>query len=100
MGFYKPIGVALMLPMLAFPLTGQSAPDGARFGEFGLDLAGHDPNVEPGDDFYRYEGGRWLDTNTIPADRSRWGSFDKLDSESEEQVRVILQGLAQGAPAG
>ena len=42
----------------------------AQIGTFGLDLTTHDPSVRPGDDFYRYADGHWLDSNTIPADRS------------------------------
>jgi putative endopeptidase len=70
-------------------------------GRFGLDLAGADPLVRPGDDFYRYAGGRWLATTTLPADRSSWGTFARLREESDAHVHAILEAAAAGkAPAG
>ena len=36
----------------------------------GLDLAGMDPKVKPGDDFFNYANGTWLAKTEIPADRS------------------------------
>ena len=40
----------------------------------GLDLAGMNKAVKPGDDFFRYANGTWLDKTEIPADRASWGS--------------------------
>jgi putative endopeptidase len=67
---------------------------------WGVDLSMRDPAVKPGDDFYRYADGRWLDAQTIPADRNRWGSFDELDERSQQQVLSIVQALPADAPAG
>ena len=39
----------------------------------GIDLAGIDRSVAPGDDFFAYANGTWLKTTEIPADRSAWG---------------------------
>jgi predicted metalloendopeptidase len=56
--------------------------------------------VKPGDDFYRYADGHWLDTHQIPADRTRWSSFDELDERSQQQVLSIVQALPADAPEG
>ena len=40
----------------------------------GLDLAGMDRAIAPGDDFFRYANGAWLKSAEIPADRSSWGA--------------------------
>ena len=37
-----------------------------------------DKSVNPADNFNRYVNGSWLDNTEIPADRTRWGSFDEL----------------------
>jgi hypothetical protein len=37
----------------------------------GIDVAGIDPSVAPGDDFFRYANGTWIKNTEIPADRSR-----------------------------
>ena len=49
------------------------APPAAKIGAFGLDLADRDLSVKPGDDFYRYAIGQWLDNNPIPAGPHRVG---------------------------
>ncbi len=56
--------------------------------------------MHAGDDFYRYAEGHWLDTNKIPPDRTRWGSFDELDERAQQQVLGIVQGLPADAPEG
>ena len=45
----------------------------ARATATGLDLAGIDRSVAPGDDFFRYANGTWLKTTEIPADRASYG---------------------------
>jgi putative endopeptidase len=75
------------------------APQGP-FGPFGLDLTAQDKSVKPGDDFYRFANAHWLDTQKIPADRPRWGTFDQLAEEADERVRKLIQNLPAHAPAG
>jgi putative endopeptidase len=72
----------------------------AKIGTFGLDLAAADPAVKPGDDFYRHAIGRWLDSNEIPPDRTTWGTFAELSTQSENQLRAIVEGLPANAPPG
>jgi predicted metalloendopeptidase len=69
-------------------------------GQWGFDIDGMDTSVNAGDDFFRYANGKWLDTTTIPADKSTWGSFEKLRDEAEEHVRDIIQGLKPGDATG
>ncbi len=76
------------------------APPKSAIGEFGLDQTAQDPSVHPGDDFFRHANGRWLAANEIPLDRTRWGSFDQLSAQAEEQVRQLIETLAADAPAG
>ena len=69
-----------------------------HFGTWGFDLAGRDLSVKPGDDFYRYADGTYIDHLTIPADRSRYGSFDILRELSDARVHGILEEMAAKAP--
>ncbi len=62
----------------------------------GIFLENMDTSVKPGDDFYQYVNGSWLEENTIPADKTRWGAFDILRDKSEENVRSLIQAAAQG----
>ena len=57
----------------------------------GLDLSNMDRSVSPGEDFFRYVNGRWLDSTEIPADRERWGSFDELRKTTDAQTLAVLR---------
>jgi putative endopeptidase len=72
----------------------------AQIGDFGIDLTARDLSVRPGDDFYRYADGHWLDTHHIPPDRTSWGSFAELQERTEAQLRGIIEALPAGAPSG
>jgi predicted metalloendopeptidase len=70
----------------------------AAIGAWGVDLAAMDTSVKPGDDFFRYTGGTWMKTTQIPADRSRWGSFNILAAKSEDDVRAAVEEAAKKNP--
>ncbi|HXI19685.1 MAG TPA: M13 family metallopeptidase, partial [Gemmatimonadales bacterium] len=64
----------------------------------GLDAAGMDRSVRPGDDFYRYANGTWLKDTPIPADRSSIGSFSIAGQRAAERLRRIVQAAAAANP--
>ena len=70
-----------------------------ELGDFGLDLSAMNTAIKPGDDFFRYVNGKWLDSFEIPADRTSYGSFTVLSDRAEKQVRQIIQDAAQGNAA-
>src|SRR5262249_39346347 len=72
----------------------------AQIGTWGLDLSAHDATVKPGDDFYRYADGKWIDTNQIPPDRTSWTSSVELADKAERDIRAIVESLPQDAPEG
>ncbi len=57
----------------------------------GINLEYMDKNVKPGDDFFRYVNGEWFDKTEIPADRTRWGSFDELRQNTDIDALTILK---------
>ncbi|MFT7246328.1 MAG: putative endopeptidase [Candidatus Azotimanducaceae bacterium] len=63
------------------------------FGPWGVDVANLDDSIAPGDDFFRYVNGKWLDENEIPADRSSFGLSLMLHETAQEQVRGIIEEL-------
>lgn len=88
-------GLALCTATSAF------AAEAPRFGDFGFDEAGMNRSVHPGDDFFGYANGVWAETTEIPSDRARYGMFDLLSLEVEQQVRaIILDAAGRGGPAG
>lgn len=71
----------------------------AAIGAWGIDLTSRDTSVQPGDDFFRYVNGHWLDTTEIPADRVTWGTFSILAEKAERDVKAIIDEVsAAGAP--
>jgi predicted metalloendopeptidase len=56
----------------------------------GLNLTLMDTTIKPQDDFYNYVNGQWMKTAAIPADRSRWGSFDELRKNTDVNMLQIL----------
>lgn len=57
----------------------------------GIDKSGFDTNVRPQDDFFDYANGKWIAETELPADRSRWGSFDVLGEKSQEDIKALVE---------
>ncbi len=88
-------GVSLLALALAAPLAAQAPAARAQASPtLGVDTTHFDHGVRPQDDFYRFVNGGWLKETQIPADRSRYGSFDALSDESEVAVRQIVESAA------
>ena len=60
----------------------------------GINLELMDKSVKPGDDFFRYVNGTWFDKTQIPADKTRWGSFDELRQNTDNDALAILKEAA------
>jgi putative endopeptidase len=67
-----------------------------KYGTWGFDVSGMDTSVKPGDDFFAYANGKWSARTEIPADRVRFGNFDKLAVLSENRVHEIAIEAAAG----
>ena len=65
----------------------------------GISFDDLDPGIRPQDDLFRHVNGRWLAQTQIPADRARYGTFERLAEEAEKAVRKIVE-EAESAPAG
>ena len=69
--------------------------------DIGLDLSTIDNSVRPQDDFYNFVNGSWMKTAKIPADKSTWGSFNKLAEDTDNNSMTILNSLLKDEyPAG
>ena len=56
-----------------------------------FNAANMDTSVSPGADFARYAWGSWSQNNPVPADKSRWGSFNELDQYNQTGLKGILE---------
>jgi putative endopeptidase len=94
------IAVALLVACSKEPApTAAPPPPKAAYGSFGVDLAQMDKSVKPGDDFYRYVNGKWLDTFQMPADRASYGTGTMVFEKTEADLHAILDELAASKPA-
>src|SRR5678815_2616182 len=81
------------------PTAAAPPPPKAAYGSFGVDLAAMDTSVKPGDDFYRYVNGKWLDTFQMPADRAGYGTGTVVFEKTEADLHAILDEVAASKPA-
>ncbi len=94
----NPFAFLLLLLLLGTPLPLAASPV-APLPEPGLDLAGMDRAVAPGDDFFAYGNGGWIRSTEIPADRAGWGSFAILADEADRRTAELIK-QAGSAPQG
>jgi putative endopeptidase len=74
--------------------TGYEGIQSPQYGTWGFDLEGRDLSVAPGDDFFRHSNGTYVDALVIPADRTRYGSFDLLSQLSENRLETLITDLS------
>jgi putative endopeptidase len=67
----------------------------------GIDLGNMDRSIKPGDNFYLYSNGGWLNRTELAPDRAAIGVFNRLDDLSRKQSAAIIEDAAKSnAPAG
>jgi predicted metalloendopeptidase len=83
------------------PRAAETAPAAAAAASAGIDLAGIDRSVAPGDDFFAWANGSWMRATEIPADRSSWGSGGVMTERTAKRTaELIAEAARSDAPAG
>jgi predicted metalloendopeptidase len=59
--------------------------------EPGINVSFMDKSVKPNQDFFKFVNGTWLKNTEIPADKTRWGSFDELRQNTDKDALAILK---------
>jgi putative endopeptidase len=92
---------AVLCGSSAWAATPAATPSGKAAAPTGVDLAGIDHSVKPGDDFDGYANGKWRKTAVIPADRASTGIFLQVFNKAEQRNAELIKAAAAGhAPAG
>jgi len=81
-------------------LTGTAAfaVDKPVYGTWGLDESGMDKSIKPGDDFFRYANGHWLDTHQIPADKPAVSLRLEMTDRIEARLHDMMEASAKTVP--
>src|SRR5437764_11954594 len=87
--------------ILVFFLAGAFAqPSGKpHYGVWGFDTAGADLKTKPGDDFFRYANGTWLDRVQIPADKPGYSLALATSDLTGQRSHDLMEPLARQAGA-
>ena len=83
----KPLFVSILSLMALTACTKQQTT--------GIPLSNLDTTVVAQNDFYQFACGGWMKENPLPAEYSRFGSFDKLALNNLEQVNGLITDLAK-----
>ena len=89
MKYYLNKKLLFVLPVLIgfSEMQGQTKPTKTP----GIDVSLMDKSVRPQDDFFNFVNGDWLKKTEIPSDRTRWGSFDELRQNTDNDALSILK---------
>ena len=83
------------------PRAAQPASSAAPGASSGVDLAGMDRSVAPGDDFFAWANGSWMKETEIPADESSWGSGGEMTERTAKRTaELIAEAARSAAPPG
>jgi putative endopeptidase len=70
-----------------------------QYGRWGFDTAGADLKAKPGDDFFRYANGAWLDRVQIPADKPAYSLRLAMSDLTEQRLHDLMEEAAKKAEA-
>ena len=74
----------------------QSVADAPKEPRSGVIAENMDKSVRPGEDFFSYVNGVWVDETEIPADKSSFSVFASLNDEAQDNVKIIIEESSTG----
>lgn len=88
--------LAAMVPLLSDPLVAaeDSPSNQPQYGKWGFDLAGADLSTKPGDNFFRYANGTWIDKTQIPPDKPAYSLRLAMTDLTEQRLHQLMESLA------
>ena len=97
---YLALAVAACAPSPQHPSSSALPPSPLSYGSTGIDLGGMDRKAVPGDNFFAYANGSWLQRTEIPADRSSAGTGQLVEELTTKRTSALIADAAKAAPAG
>jgi putative endopeptidase len=91
------VGASLLLSSSEKNLAGGGAAK-PQYGAWGFDAEGADFTAKPGDNFFRYANGTWLDKTSIPLDKPGYSLRLAITDLTEKRLREILEAAGNDQP--
>src|SRR4051812_15162390 len=91
------LALSVALVLLAPQLPAAENAGKAQYGSWGFDNAGEDTAVKPGDNFFRYANGHWLDTHQIPPDKPGVSLRLEMTDRTEARLHEMMEAAAAKA---
>lgn len=66
-----------------------------EYGTWGYDAAGGDPATKPGDNFFRFANGAWLDKTEIPGDKPGYSLRLAMTDRVEARLHDMIEAASQ-----
>ena len=91
-----PILRALSLLALSFsPLAyaADAPPTKPQYGNWGFDSSGADTSTKPGDNFFRYANGTWVDKTQIPPDKPAYSLRVAMTDLVEQRLHDMMEAV-------
>src|SRR5262245_36206521 len=88
----------LLVSFITALTTATACRSATRGAPTGIDLAGMNKSVVPGDDFNAYANGGWTKATPIPPDKASYGIFAILADETRKQTVSLIQESANVGP--
>ncbi len=77
--------------LLLFTATAHGDTAKPQYGSWGYDEAGADKATKPGDNFFRYANGAWLDRTPIPADKPGISLRLAMTDTTEARLHALME---------
>src|SRR5947208_13985454 len=85
---------SLLFPFVFVCILRAQTPAKPQYGAWGFDLAGADTKTKPGDDFFRYANGTWIDKTQIPPDKPAYSLRLAMTDLTEQRLHEMMETLA------
>src|SRR6478672_2722302 len=83
--------------LLSASARGEDPLQSLHFGTWGFDISGENAAIKPGDDFFEFANGCWLDRTPIPADKMGMSVDVLINDRTEAQLHNIMEEAVQHA---
>ncbi|HEY2140381.1 MAG TPA: M13 family metallopeptidase N-terminal domain-containing protein, partial [Chthoniobacterales bacterium] len=89
------VTVSFSVVLLCVPGSWAGTEGKPQYGTWGFDTAGADLKAKPGDDFFRYANGAWLDRVQIPADKPAYSLRLAMSDLTEQRLHDLMEETAK-----